>query len=269
MKTMRPGTFQETEESFREPIEKIAREFELATPALLPSPAATLLRFGQRFPGLRDTTTIVPRLALAMMGFIPVTLIAASTFDIVGLRDLATHVLLPAIAVVVLIIGRYRWAGRFVLRAMIIGALATGLYDLIRFGFLWAGFMHVDPIPHIGVALHLRPAWMVGYLWRYGANGAGLSIAFFSLGFTRIRQGLLYGAFVALGLISVLVVSPHAQDVLWTLTPISATMIVIGHLAFGAGLAIVRQLLGFDPTVGHSTGQDALAARPCPPRRPR
>lgn len=261
MKTICPDTFQETEESFREPIEEIAREFELASPAVLTSPTATLLRLVGRFPGLRDAKTIVPRLALAMIGFIPVTIIAVSTFEVVGLRDLATYVLLPAITVVGLIIGRYRWAGRFVLRTMVIGALATGVYDLIRFGFLGAGLMHVDPIPHIGVALHLSPAWLIGYLWRYGANGAGLSIAFFSLGFTRIRQGLLYGAFVAMGLISVLVVSPHAQDVLWTLTPISATMIVSGHLAFGAALAIVRQLSGFDPTEGRSPAQNALAPR--------
>lgn len=256
---MRPPQFLETEEAFHEPGETIARELELATPAVLPSPITILLGLLRRFPGLRDTTSIVPRLALATIGFIPVTLIAASTFDVVGLRDLASHVLLPAIVAAVVIMGRYRWARRLVLRAMVIGALATCIYDLIRFGFIWTGLMHVDPIPHIGVDLHLSPAWMVGYLWRYGANGAGLAIAFFSLGFTRIRHGLLFGAFVAMGLIAVLVVSPHAQDVLWTLNPTSAAMIISGHLAFGAGLATIRRIINADPKEAHTSGQNVPA----------
>jgi hypothetical protein len=194
-----------------------------------------------RFPGLSDAATLPTRLFLSLVGFLPVTLIAASTFGVVSLRDLARFVLVPTIMAMALVVYRQPWARRLVLRSMIVGAVATLGYDLIRVGFVWTGLMHHDPIPHIGTALHLSPAWMVGYLWRYCFNGAGLSLAFFSLGFSRIRQGLLYGFFVAAGLISVIAISPYAAEVLWPLNAISVSMIVSGHLAFGAGLVIVRR----------------------------
>ena len=191
------------------------------------------------FPGLADPTTRMVRLFLCLVGFLPVTLIAASTFGIFGLRDLASHLLVPAIVVTVFVAGRHRWAGQGIYQAMVVGALATGLYDLVRFGFMGAGLLHVDPIPHIGVALHLHPSWVIGYLWRYCLNGAGLSVAFFSLGLKRLRHGLAFGLFVAMGLIAVIIISPHASQVLWALSPASVAMIFAGHLTFGAGLAVI------------------------------
>lgn len=228
----------------RRRLKGFTHEIPLRRP-VVEGPVARLLDL---FPGLGDRTTRVTRLLLSLIGFLPVTLIAASTFGIVGLRGLATDVLVPALCVATLVVGRDRWARHLVIRAMVVGVLATGMYDLIRFGFIWAAFMHLDPIPHIGVDLHLRPAWVVGYLWRYLGNGAGLSIAFFSLGFSRIRQGLMFGFFVALGLITVLIISPHAAEVLWPLSTISVSMIIIGHLVFGAGLGYLHRFVNPCPS---------------------
>jgi hypothetical protein len=210
------------------------------------------------FPGLRDAATVPARLFLVLVGFLPVTLIAASTFGVVGLRDLARFVLVPAIIATTLVMYRNPWARRLVLRSMLVGAIATVGYDLIRFGFIWSGLMHHDPIPHIGTDLHLSPAWVFGYLWRYCCNGAGLSLAFFSLGFSRVRQGLLFGLFVATGLIFLIAVSPYAAQVLWSLNAISVTMIVSGHLAFGAGLVTVRSFLTAP------TARSAIVRTPAP-----
>lgn len=212
------------------------------------TPEARIFALLASFPGLGDPTTVAARTFLALVGFLPVTLIAASTFGVVGLLDLARFVLVPAIVVTALVICRHRCARDLVLRAMATGVLATCAYDLIRFGFIGAGLMHHDPIPHIGVDLHLSPAWAIGYVWRYCGNGAGLSIAFFALGFDRLRQGLLFGFFVASGLIVVLVASPHAAEVLWPVNVISVSMIVSGHLAFGAGLATVGRMVKATPT---------------------
>jgi hypothetical protein len=188
------------------------------------------------FPGFRDLRTLRARLLLTLIGFLPVTLIAISTFDVIGLRAMATRVLTPAAFIAVFLIGRHRWAWRLVPSAMLVGALATGGYDLVRLGFYWRGWLHVDPIPHIGTALRLRPAWLYGYMWRYGGNGAGLSVAFFGLGFSRLREGLLFGLFVCCGLLAVLVISPAGQRVLFPLSVTTVIMATVGHLVYGAGL---------------------------------
>jgi hypothetical protein len=254
MKTMQAPQTPALDREPSPPADKVYRIIDvsapspLSTPILTPESRARQIRTSilGLFPGLTNTATMTTRLALVAVGFVPVTLIAASTFEIVSLRALAVLVLLPAAFLAAVIMNRHRWAGRLVARAMLVGVLATGMYDLVRFGFIWAELMHVDPIPHIGVDLHLSPAWIAGYLWRYGLNGAGLSIAFFSLGLSRVRDGLLFGFFVAAGLIGVLLISPHADEVLWHLDAISVTMIICGHLAFGAGLAIVQRALHHD-----------------------
>lgn len=244
MKTMRPQhtpTNVTAEEAWV--IDRVPQATELSTPPQPTTVVAKLLPVLRMFPGLADPSTMVTRLFLCLVGFLPVTLIAASTFGVFGLRDLASHLMVPAVVVTVFVAGRHRNAGSLVLRAMLVGAIATGMYDLVRFSFIWTGLMHVDPIPHIGVALHLHPSWVVGYLWRYCLNGAGLSVAFFSLGLKRVRQGLAFGFFVAMGLITVIIISPHASQELWALSVTSVSMIILGHLTFGAGLACVSGLL--------------------------
>ena len=166
----------------------------------------------------------------------PVTLIAVSTFDIVGLRDLATHILVPVLLVVGLLLCRQRRLRPLVTHALVAGIVATALYDLFRFGFLWTGLMDTDPIPHIGSALGLDPASVFGYLWRYLGNGVGLAIAFSALGIRGVRNGIVYGLFVCGGLLTTLVLSPHAQEVLFPLTPITVVMATFGHVIYGAVL---------------------------------
>jgi hypothetical protein len=115
-----------------------------------------------------------------------------------------------------------------------------------------------DPIPHIGAALHLKPAWLFGYLWRYAGNGAGLSVAFFGLGFRRLRAGLLFGLFVCGGLLVVLVISPAGQRVLFPLNATTVTMATIGHLVYGAGLVAFKRLVDGRPS--------GVGPRPAPAR---
>lgn len=179
------------------------------------------------------------RLFLAAAGFMPVTLIAASTFGIVGLRQLAIQVLLPVVAIVAVLALRRRDVGRMVAPMFATGIVATALYDVVRFSFLLTHLMHHDPIPHIGTALHLSPAWVFGYLWRYLGNGSGLALAFIALGFRGVRKGVLFGLFVSGGLITLLVVHPAAQVVLFPITVPSVVMMVVGHAVFGGVVGTV------------------------------
>ncbi len=107
-----------------------------------------------------------------------------------------------------------------------------------RGSFIALGLMH-DPIPHIGVALHLHPAWVFGYLWRYLGNGGGMAVAFFALGFRGVRSGIVYGLFVCSGLLFVLVAAPYGQEMLFPLSANTVVMAVGGHIIYGAVLGWV------------------------------
>lgn len=194
------------------------------------------------FEGIGDRANARTRLALVPIGFLPVTLIAAATFGL-DLRVLAIHVLLPALLVLACAVVRNPTVRRLVPRGLAYGMVATLLYDLFRWSFLWFGWMAKDPIPHIGTALDLHPDWVFGYAWRYLGNGGGMAIAFLLLGIRGVRRGALYGLFVAAGLLLVLVISPYGQEVLFPLNGTTVVMAIVGHLIYGAvlgGLAARR-----------------------------
>lgn len=180
----------------------------------------------------------VPALALAAAGAAPVTMIGLTAFGL-PLTWLAVGVLVPSVAATAAVqhvSGRGAPATRLAVRALVAGVIATFVYDLLRWAFVLSGTVGPDPIPHIGTALGVEPAWLAGYLWRYVGNGGGLALAFLALGGRGPRQGVTFGLAVAAGLIAVLVVSPHGQDSLFALTPVSVVMIVAGHAVYGAVL---------------------------------
>jgi hypothetical protein len=183
--------------------------------------------------------TIVLRLGLVAVGFLPVTLIAAATFDAWTLRQLALRLLLPAAAVTLLTVGGSATARHIALRGLAIGIVATFLYDLFRWSFLWLRWMETDPIVHIGSALGLSPDWLFGYLWRYIGNGGGMAVAFTALGIRGVWRGVGYGLFVCGGLFLVLLVSPHGQQMLFPLDPVTVVMALVGHVIYGATLGVL------------------------------
>jgi hypothetical protein len=121
-------------------------------------------------------------------------------------------------------------------RSLGAGIVATALYDAYRGSFLAFGLMQVDQIPHIGAALHLDPAWVFGYLWRYLGNGGGMAVAFFALGLRGVRAGNLYGLFVCSGLLFVLIAAPYGQQMLFPLNATTLVVAVGGHIIYGAAL---------------------------------
>ena len=205
----------------------------------------------QAFPWLADRVAAPARLALIPVGFLPVTLIATAAFGVADLRGLAIYCLVPALALVAGVLAwRPAWASTALL-ALGTGVVATALYDVYRGSFLALGLMQVDPIPHIGVALHLEPAWVFGYLWRYLGNGGGMAVAFFALGFRGVRTGILYGLFVCSGLLFVLVAAPYGQEMLFPLNATTVAMAVGGHIIYGAALGWIAARTAMPEEPGH------------------
>jgi hypothetical protein len=191
---------------------------------------------------------LLVRLYLAAVGFLPVTLIGASTFGVWTLRELTVWLLVPWAVATAGVLGGSKEARALAGRGLVIGLAATFLYDLFRWSFLWFRWMQTDPIVHIGSALGLSPDWLFGYLWRYIGNGGGMGIAFVACGLHGVRVGMAYGLFVCAGLFTVLLVSPSGEHMLFPLEPTTIVMATVGHLIYGA-------------TLGTLTPWDAVAAR--------
>ena len=180
------------------------------------------------------------RLLLVVLGVMPVTLIALSTFGF-GLRGLAVHVALPAVVILALVCARRRPTSTLVRSALVIGMAATALYDASRLACMWVGLVDRDPIPHIGTALGLNPPVVFGYLWRYAGNGTGLALAFLALGLEGVIAGVAYGLVVCAGLLLTLAVSPHGQEMLVPLRTGAVLMLVTGHAIYGAVVGCMSQ----------------------------
>jgi hypothetical protein len=245
--------------------EAVVAEGAAGGPAASPKPCAGPRNPVRRPRWLADREVAFDRLSLAVTGFLPVTLIALTAFGVADLRVLAVTLLVPALA---LQVGRRALRGPSsvpVLAALAAGIVATCLYDGSRFLFLWSGLMHGDPIPHIGVALHLHPAVVFGYLWRYLGNGAGLAVAFTSLGLRGVRAGIAFGLFVCGGLLLTLAVSPFGQLMLFPLNLTTIVMATSGHVIYGAVLG-ARVNGRFDQANSGSAGRPlTLTTSPWPP----
>jgi hypothetical protein len=180
--------------------------------------------------------------ALAAAGMLPVSLIGLSAFGL-DLRLLALLVLAPVLACLAVAVATDPLTRALVVRALAAGLVATALYDLLRGGFLWSGLMDRDPIPHIGHALGIEPAWLAGYAWRYLGNGTGLALAFLALGMRGTRAGIVYGLFVCANLLLVLLVSPLGQQILFELNATTIVMATLGHAIYGAVLGTIAARL--------------------------
>jgi len=181
---------------------------------------------------------LVGRLPVAAAGGVPVTLVAAAAFGL-DLRLLALFVLAPVVAGLIARTVVHAPTRGLVGYAILAGVIATGLYDLCRGGFLWLGLMDDDPIPHIGRALGLDPAWLSGYTWRYLGNGTGLALTFLALGLRGTRVGIAYGLAVCACLLVTLIVSPYGTTVLFPVNLTTVMMAMIGHATYGAALGAI------------------------------
>ncbi len=178
-------------------------------------------------------------------GFVPVLCISLAGMDVLPLHVSGPTVVLP-LCVLMLALGfENRNVGGIALRGLISGVIAVTIYDFIRLSFIHAGLWN-DFVPGIGRLLLRNPHahWLVGYAWRFILNGGCLGIPFAMLGGKGWKAGAGYGVFVCSCLFTTLIISPHAQVVLFELSPLSAAMALVGHLVYGAVLGACLSRFG-------------------------
>ena len=180
------------------------------------------------------------------IGFAPISALALALMGICSLPFATLLMVVPALVSAIGLSCCHHSYGRLMLRGFLMGIIAVTCYDCVRMVFVFAGWLD-DFIPQIGAMLvedrnhHL----MVGYLWRYLGNGGGMGMAFvgaFVLLEKRflilrllggLKSALLFGVFVWACLIATLKISPHGEDIMFVISPLTLLLSLIGHLFFG------------------------------------
>lgn len=204
----------------------------------------------------------------AVTAGLPVLSISAHVFGIVSINWAALHVVLPALlAALVLVLARAPEA-TVVKHGAAAGLVAVAAYDCTRLPFILFGLWS-DFIPRVGgwvvvnEGSHTLHATL-GYTWRYFGNGLGIGVFFFlACSALRVRRHFVplavgYGVFVWSGLMATVILAPHGQELLFTITPLSVTVSLTGHLVYGLVLGLIK---------GHLTHRDAAVGVGSPPVR--
>jgi len=186
---------------------------------------------------LFSNPSLFPRAFFLAFGFAAITSLGVAYTEAVPLPYGLRYAVVPAASVMLLLGLRYPAWGKRALLGLVAGMIATGIYDTLRIGLVFAGLWG-DPIPGIGrMALadpNADPIW--GYVWRFIGNGGGMGLAFAMLPWRGVRLGIAYGSTICLGLLAILFFWPVAQVHFFPLTPLTATGAMAGHWVYGAVL---------------------------------
>jgi hypothetical protein len=180
------------------------------------------------------------------VGFAPITALALALMEISSLRIASMVLVAPAIVIAMTLGYFFSGYGKLMRQGFFMGIIAVSCYDCVRIPFTMIGWMN-DFIPHIGGMLlgDGQNNSVIGYLWRYLGNGAGMGMAFVSA-FTLLRKrflvldllgavksALVFGIFVWASLIATLLISPQGEQIMFVINPTSLLLSLIGHLVFG------------------------------------
>jgi hypothetical protein len=223
------------------------REEELAPEAPV-APAKPLSRTARRAAAedakllaairvLLSNPSLFPRLFYLAFGFAAITSLGVALTGALPLPYGFHYAVIPAYALMALIGLRYPAWGKRALIGLVAGMIATGIYDILRIGLMFAGLWG-DPIPSIGQLALNNPdtPWYWGYVWRFVGNGGGMGVAFAMLPWRGVRLGIAYGSSICLGLVGLLYFWPESQQHFFALTPLTAAGGMAGHWVYGAVL---------------------------------
>jgi hypothetical protein len=186
---------------------------------------------------LLSNPSLFPRVFYLALGFAAITSLGVALAGFVPLPYGLRYAVIPAVAIMVLLSLRYPAWGRRALIGLVAGMIATGVYDILRIGLMFAGLWG-DPIPSIGRLALADPnaEWYWGYVWRFVGNGGGMGLAFAMLPWRGVKLGIAYGTAICLGLVGLLYFWPISQAHFFALTPPTAAGGMAGHWVYGAVL---------------------------------
>ena len=210
-------------------------------------------RPGQRLPASSLSGPDVPaprwlvRLALHVaLASIPVLAISADVFGWISLRAVTIAVLLPTLVVTIIVVVRDPdRSDRVLLAGFGWGLLACAGYDAFRLPTIYLAHLWTDFFGAVGGwATGTGSNYLVGYLWRYLGDGAGIGVVFFALAATLRAGSWSYPKVVGVavgyavcpvwaGLILTDLLAPAGRQ-LFPLTLTTVSLSLAGHLIYGA-----------------------------------
>jgi len=195
------------------------------------------------FPGVggrRFSGDALARDWFVVAGFLPIGGLSLALFELIPLHLSALFLVLPALAFTVFLGVRFPAVGKLALAGLLCGMIATGIYDLARSLFILAFGLH-DFIPVIGrmALMDEQASAFWGYAWRYVLNGGAMGVAYAFLPMRGVGRGMIYGTGICGCLFGTLMLAPHAQELMFRLTPITGVMALTGHLVYGGMLGLL------------------------------
>jgi hypothetical protein len=186
---------------------------------------------------LFSNPSLFPRAIYLAFGFAAITSLGVALTGAVPLPYGFHYAVIPAYTIMALVGLRYPAWGKRALLGLVAGMIATGVYDILRLGLMFAGLWG-DPIPSIGRLATNNPhiAWYWGYVWRFLGNGGGMGVAFAMFPRRSVKLGIAFGSAICLGLVGLLYFWPVSQQHFFALTPPTAAGGMAGHWVYGAVL---------------------------------
>jgi hypothetical protein len=186
---------------------------------------------------LFSNPSLFPRAIYLAFGFAAITSLGVALTGAVPLPFEFHYVVIPAYAIMALVGLRYPAWGKRALIGLLAGIIATGVYDVLRIGLMFAGLWG-DPIPSIGRLALNNPdtPWYWGYVGRFLGNGGGMGVAFAMFPRRSVKLGIAFGSAICLGLVGLLYFWPISQQHFFALTPPTAAGGMAGHWVYGAVL---------------------------------
>jgi hypothetical protein len=140
------------------------------------------------------------------------------------------------------------WAGQ----GVIAGLVAVTVYDGLRLSVTYIVSIWPDFIPRLGGWIMGTNSQnvIVGYIWRYLGDGAGIAVAFFVfcgalmntwpslVSRWPVALAIGYGVFIWLGLIATVILLPRGEELLFVPTVPILVLSFLGHLIYGAVLGV-------------------------------
>jgi hypothetical protein len=187
----------------------------------------------------------------------PLLTIVGHGFGLVSLRTSAMVVVPLSVMLAALMAAAPHRSDVIIRHGFVAGMIACVPYDVFRLSAVHAGHVMGDFIPKLGdwiLGDSGAAGAAVGYLWRYLGDAAGAAVGFYVVAFTLglhlwSRPGRIVLAAVGFavfpvwtGLIGLVALAPHGQELMFRITPATVLVTLIGHILFGfvLGLAFVR-----------------------------
>jgi hypothetical protein len=196
-------------------------------------------------------SALVATALLVLAGAMPVSAIPIFVLDWLPMNDSAPFIVAPLALVAISFMLRRTAEGIWAARGAVAGLAAVLAYDTLRLPLVWTDIWP-DFIPRLGgwVSGQRGSNTVVGYLWRYFGDGAGIGLAYFVFcGLAlAIRPQLIvkrpvlasvgYGVLVWAGLMATVALPARGEQLLFHLTPSTVSLSLTGHLIYGAVLGL-------------------------------